>query len=71
IHPVFNEAILSPYHAPKFLNQPISSRPPPEIVEGIDEYEVESIIASRPTKLKGSKLDYLIHWHGYPVSERT
>ncbi|EGO01998.1 hypothetical protein SERLA73DRAFT_42770, partial [Serpula lacrymans var. lacrymans S7.3] len=20
---------------------------------------------------KGSKLDYLIHWHGYPVSERT
>ncbi|EGO25961.1 hypothetical protein SERLADRAFT_437687 [Serpula lacrymans var. lacrymans S7.9] len=28
-------------------------------------------VVAKPTKLKGIKLDYLVHWHGYPVSERT
>jgi hypothetical protein len=66
IHDVFHASLLTPYsetraHSPNF------TRPPPELVEGEAEYEVEAIIRHR---LFGhhQKLQYLVKWKGYPMS---
>ena len=42
--------------------------PPPELVEGTLEYEVESIL--RHTG-KGARRRYLVLWKGYPLDEAT
>jgi hypothetical protein len=40
----------------------------PEIVDGVEEYEVEGILNSR---IKGKKLWYMVDWKGYTPEERT
>jgi hypothetical protein len=69
IHDVFHTSLLTPYretteHGPNF------SRPPPDMIEGEAEYEVESIVAHRHFG-RGKKLHYLIKWKGYPASDNT
>ena len=63
IHNVFHTSLLSPYtetdlHGPNYL------QPPPDIVEGEPEYEVERILKSRRIG-KNKTLQYLIRWKGY------
>ncbi|ESK81895.1 hypothetical protein Moror_702 [Moniliophthora roreri MCA 2997] len=63
IHPVFHAGLLSPYketdvHGPNFLE------PPPDIVEGQEEYEVEAIIGHRPKKKNQPPKEYLVSWKG-------
>ena len=41
---------------------------PPDLTDGIPEWEIEEILASR--KRRG-KLEYHIQWKGYDTSERT
>jgi hypothetical protein len=67
IHPVFHITLLSPYrenaaHGKNF------TEPPPELIEGEQEYEVEAILSARG---KGKQRRYLIKWKGYPDSENT
>src|SRR5882762_424817 len=64
IHPVFHASLLSPYvetsaHGPNF------SCPLPDLVDGTEHFEVESILDSRFIR---SMLHYLVHWLGYPSS---
>jgi transposase InsO family protein len=66
MHPVFNESILLPFHPPQFQSQKGELPPPPEIVNGEEEYKVEKILDSR---LSRGKLQYLIKWEGYPKEE--
>ncbi|PFH44588.1 hypothetical protein AMATHDRAFT_11429 [Amanita thiersii Skay4041] len=47
IHNTFNQLKLNPYHQPSFLNQPTPTKPPPEIVNEQEEWEVEEILDSR------------------------
>ena len=68
IHPVFNEALLTPFKEHAFPNQKKPPPPPAVEVEGSPEYEVESIDDSRIFR-KG--LQYLVNWKGYPKEERT
>ena len=69
IHPVFNEVLLTPYREPQFQSQKSTAVPlPPEIIEGVEEYEVEEIIDSR---MHRGRLEYLVHWKGYPKEDRT
>ena len=42
--------------------------PPPEEVEGQEEFEVEAILAHRG---QGARRRYLIKWKGYPTSDNT
>jgi hypothetical protein len=67
IHPVFHIDLLMPYH-----EMPIHSanyqRPPPDLVEGEEEYEVETVLVSRRFG-RGKKLQYLVKWKGYPDSD--
>src|ERR1700760_2947039 len=65
IHDVFHTSLLTDYretpqHGPNY------TRPPPELVGGEQEYEVEAINGHRRHG-RGHKLQYLIKWKGYPI----
>ncbi|KAJ1150750.1 hypothetical protein NDU88_003539 [Pleurodeles waltl] len=64
IHPVFHVSQLKPYVPDPYSRQ--FSCPPPVLVDDVPEYEVQEICDSR---LFHKRLQYLIHWKGYPLSE--
>jgi hypothetical protein len=66
IHNVFHVDLLSPYKETDAYG-PAFAKPPPDLIEGEEEYEVESIRDMRMTR--GRKRQYLVHWKGYPVSD--
>ncbi|KAF8759770.1 reverse transcriptase [Rhizoctonia solani] len=66
IHDVFYVGLLSKVH--ESPNQPLPERPPPETIEGEEEYEVEQIIDSK--KQRG-KWFYLIKWKGYGPEDNS
>ena len=67
IHPVFHVDLLTKYRETE-AHGPNYEKPPPEIIEGEPEWEVEKIINSR---LHGwhKKLQFLVRWKGFPPSE--
>jgi hypothetical protein len=67
IHPVFHIDLLMPYHETP-IHGANYQRPPPDLVEGEEEYEVETVLASRCFG-RGKKLQYLVKWKGYPDSD--
>lgn len=72
IHDVFNESLLTPFHAPRFRNQEQPGPPPTEIIDDHVEYVVEAVINSRVTGRVGHQgMWYLVKWLGYPESENT
>ena len=69
IHNVFHASYLSPYketkeHGTNFFE------PPPDIIEGQPEWEVESIVGMRHFGRKKEK-QYRVHWKGYSEAEDT
>jgi hypothetical protein len=54
-------------HLPLYIGR-IHDPPPPIEINGEHEYEVEDILDSR---IFHCQFQYLIHWHGYDVSEHT
>jgi hypothetical protein len=67
IHPVFHASLLMPY-VETVEHRENYSRPPPDMIEGEEQYEVEAIRAHRHHR---RKLQYLIKWKGYPESDNT
>src|SRR5437588_2451621 len=66
IHNVFHASLLTPYHetqqhGPNFLE------PPPDVIEGETEWEVERILRER-TYGRWKKKQYLVRWKGYSPS---
>ena len=68
IHPIFNEVLLSPYHAPQFPTQQLPNPPGPVNMEGYPEYEVEEILSARK---RGRGIQYLVKWKDYGNEENT
>ncbi|KAF8754229.1 hypothetical protein RHS01_06327 [Rhizoctonia solani] len=66
IHNVFYVGLLSKAH--KSPSQPFPERPPPETIEGEEEYKVEQIIDS---KRQQGKWFYLIKWKGYGPEDNS
>ena len=67
IHNVFHVILLQPYienetHSANF------PRPPPELLEGEEVYEVESILRHRR---QGHGYQYLLKWRGYLITDAT
>jgi hypothetical protein len=67
IHDVFHTDLLTPYretptHGANY------QRPLPDLIEGVEEYEVERVLDSRRYGRR-RKLQYLIAWKGYPDSD--
>ena len=73
IHPVIHiRYLLRPRTAKLFPDRIVEYRKPPELVEGELEYHVEKILKKRIRKYgKGSRVEYLVHWRGYPAEEDT
>ncbi len=69
IHPVFHTSLLTPYNETKEHGENYS-RPPPDLVGGGEQYEVEAIRSHRHQG-RGKQLQYLIKWLGYPESDNT
>jgi len=67
IHPVFHASLLSPYHETD-THGPNFPQPPPDLIEGEEQYEVEAIVAHKP---QGRGYRYLVKWMGYPTSDNT
>jgi hypothetical protein len=69
IHDVFHAGLLTPYReTPEYgVNFP---RPPPDIVDGEKEFEVEAISRHRLFGRR-HRLQYLIKWKGYPSADNT
>jgi len=67
IHPVFHASLLTPYKETKEYGVNYS-RPPPEVVEGEEEFEVEDIIKAK-TFGRNKQWRYLVKWKGYPNSD--
>ena len=63
VHPVFNEALLTPYILPEYPSQKKSEPPPPIIIDNEEEYKIEELMDS---KFVWNKLKYLVKWWGYP-----
>ena len=67
IHNTFHASLLTPYletlaHGPNF------SRPPPDLIDGEEEQEVERILDHHLFG-RSRKLQYLIKWKGFPDSD--
>jgi len=62
IHNTFHISLLEPYHDDRFSSQR-AQPPPPIMIEGEPEYELEQIINSR---LQYGKLQDQAKWTGYP-----
>ena len=69
IHDVFHASLLTPYHETA-AHGPNYSRPPPDVIEGEEEYAIEKIISHRKDK-RSKRVSYLIKWQGYPESDST
>ena len=67
IHNVFHASLLSPYRTTA-VHGLAYAEPPPDIVEGEEEYEVEAIIAHRG---QANRRQYLVRWKGYSDAENT
>ena len=71
LHPVFHISKLRPAIIDETLHpDPVddSLRPPPEIIDDEEEYDVEKILAHTG---KGRRRRFLIKWKGYPPEEAT
>src|ERR1700680_4254704 len=67
IHNVFHVDLLTPYCETQEHGENYA-QPPPELIDGEEEYQVEEIIDERIFR---QKKQYLIKWLGYPVSENS
>ena len=67
IHLVFHVSLLELYKDSTILGR-LQAPPPPIEVDGAEEFEISEILDSR---INRGKLEYLVHWQGYEVYERT
>ena len=64
--------MLLNYHPTKKeteIHTPNHSEPPPDLIDGNEEYEIEVVLAHKGN-VKG-KRRFLISWKGYPSSENS
>ena len=67
IHPVIHITLLSPYKE-NDIHGTNYATPPPDLIEGEHEYEVEAIISHRK---QGRGHAFLVKWKGFPTGENT
>jgi Chromo (CHRromatin Organisation MOdifier) domain len=69
IHDVFHIDLLTRFHQTDAYG-PLYSRPPLDLINNDEQYEIEEIIdVRRRGRGRGCKTEYLIHWKGYPMSK--
>jgi hypothetical protein len=66
IHNMFHIDLLLPYKETEAYGTPYTH--PSPVIEKEEEYEVENVLDVRRNK-RSRRLEYLIHWKGYPHSD--
>ncbi len=69
IHKVFHANLITPYKKME-LHGPNFTHPPPDLIEGEQEFEVEKILDAQP-RGQGCKMHFLVKWKGYPMSDNS
>jgi hypothetical protein len=69
IHDVFHIDLLTLFQQTEVYGEAFP-QPPPELVQGEEEYEVEEIVSDQRHGPR-CKAQYLIKWKGYPASENS
>ncbi len=69
IHNVFHANLITPYKETE-LHGPNFTRPPPDLIEGEQEFEVKKILDAQP-RGRGCKMHFLVKWKGYPTSDNS
>ena len=64
---MFHAVLLKPYQENKVYGEKLAT-PPPDIVNGEEVYQVETILKHRRG---GWEYQYLIKWEGYPITEAS
>ena len=67
IHNMFHAILLKPYQGNEVYGENFTM-PPPDIVDGEEVYQVETILEHRK---RGQGYQYLIKWEGYPITEAS
>ena len=67
-HPIFHVSKLKLYHKPSHSHTP--PRPPPVVIDSVEEFEVEKILKSRLFGRRKKK-QFLVKWKGYPNCDAT
>ena len=67
VHNVFHATLLKPYIETETHGENYT-RPPPDLLEEQEVYEVETIVKHRR---RGKGYQYFIKWKGYPIEEAT
>jgi Chromo (CHRromatin Organisation MOdifier) domain len=67
IHNMFHAVLLKPYIETE-VHKGNFSRPIPDILDGEEVYNMETILRHRR---RGRSYQYLIKWEGYPISEAS
>src|SRR6266702_760768 len=67
--PGIHANLLTPYKETA-LHGPHFTRPPPDLINGEEEYEADEVQKVR-RQGQGCKLHYLVKWKGFPTSDST
>ena len=67
IHDVFHAALLRPYKENRIYGENFV-KPPPELEEGEEVYNVETILNHRK---RGRGYQYFVKWQGYPITDAS
>ena len=69
IHDVFHVSLLERHFKNEYPGRHQEERSvPPVLIDGVPEYEVDYVVATRRRR---NRQEYLVHWKGYGVQERT
>ena len=66
---MFHANLITPYKETE-LHGPNFTRPPPDLIDGEQEFEVEKILDAQP-RGRGRKMHFLVKWKGYPTSDNS
>ena len=69
IHNVFHANLITLYKETA-IHGPNYSQPPPDLIDGEEEFEVEQILGMKQMG-QGRKTHYLVKWKGYPTSDNS
>ena len=64
---IFHAALLCPYKENEIYGENFT-QPPPELEEGEELYDVETILNHRK---RGRGYQYFIKWRGYPITDAS
>src|SRR6266702_7431727 len=66
---MFHANLITPYKEME-LHRPNFTHPPPDLIEGEQEFKVEKILDVQP-RGQGCKMHFLVKWKGYPTSDNS